>query len=735
MEAKKRVVADSNDAGCSIEKTKKMRTNSIESFFTKSSNPETNNSDNVGAEESSETPSQSKKTLIFKQSWVKKYGDWLIYNDKQNKMYCSLCKNYGYTNTMAMGTANLKTSTIVRHIEHRDHQRALIAPRESENMKKAVNKALTTEENAILVCFKAVHWLCQENIPLSKYHSLMTFLQSVNTPNITSLQLTDKINYSSYDTALDILQAISDTTDKQITEKMKASPVCTILTDESTDIKVHHKLVINCRIVDPITLSPSTLFLTDVRITSASGKGIFDAIAQHLAKRHMTPKQVTGLGTDGASVMTGRKEGLTGQFLKHNPHIINSHCSAHRVALVSEQSANSVPSMKEYQKTVVNLYYHFKKSPAKLDKMEAIQKVLEDPCIKYREIHSVRWLSFYNSVEAIYRTMDSLLTYLTESSAKDAVASGLKKKIANDFFISMTYHLLDILKPIMKLNLFFQKKDVDIGNVKPAVDTCIRNLKAAMVIDDGSFTDSDQNADMMGTPTFGRQLINDLVDGRFKGNHIIPKSKFSIKVCVRDFCQAMLDNIERRFPDQELMSAFCVLGMKPVPQLSNEPIEVLESWGNESIQHLISQFGAEQKHSYGDKTNKVTCKSDPMINPTETMEEWKVAKDVVVIQKYPTNSTAKLWELLATHHREQLPNLITLAALALAHPVHTSDCERSFSSQNQITTPLRNRLNAEHCDQLMRVSIEGKRVDLLSCLSEWRKQKTRLIFNKQSVTK
>lgn len=42
-------------------------------------------------------------------------------------------------------------------------------------------------------------------------------------------------------------------------------------------------------------------------------------------------------------MMTGQKNGLTGQFLRHNPHLLNTHCSAHRVALCSEQAAGGIP--------------------------------------------------------------------------------------------------------------------------------------------------------------------------------------------------------------------------------------------------------------------------------------------------------------------------------------------------------------------------------------------------------
>ena len=98
---------------------------------------------------------------------------------------------------------------------------------------------------------------------------------------------------------------------------------------------------------------------------------------------------------------------------------------------------------------------------------------------------------------------------------------------------------------------------------------------------------------------------------------------------------------------------------------------------------------------------------------------------------------ASLWQLIAEYHKEDYQNLITLASLALTHPVHTADCERAFSSQNKVTTPARNRLSSDKCDQLMWVMIEGPARDkeperlntfFIRALTEWRTIKDRLIF-------
>ena len=107
--------------------------------------------------------------------------------------------------------------------------------------------------------------------------------------------------------------------------------------------------------------------------------------------------------------MTGEKNGLTGNFLRVNPHLKNTHCSAHRIALVSEQAAENVPAVQDFRKTLESIYYYFYKSPARCDQLESIQKVLEDPVLRVREVHSVRWSSFFMALETVYRTIDYLI--------------------------------------------------------------------------------------------------------------------------------------------------------------------------------------------------------------------------------------------------------------------------------------------------------------------------------------
>ncbi|XP_062594213.1 uncharacterized protein LOC134255715, partial [Saccostrea cucullata] len=235
-------------------------------------------------------------------------------------------------------------------------------------------------------------------------------------------------------------------------------------------------------------------------------------------------------------------------------------------------------------------------------------------------------------------------------------------------------------------------------------------------------------------PTYLQRLPIDLNDGCFKGHHSVSKLHCETEFTgvKNKFIDAVIGNIKQRFPETDFLCYFSFLALRPVTFLDDDG---LADWGNSEIKSLAEFYGTEQSHSFKDpETNlQKTVISEPLIDKEETMTEWLTLKKIVKAQQYPRPSMASLWSLICQYHSEQFPNLRRLAAIALGHPIHTADCERSFSSQNLVTTKLRCRLSGEHIDELMRVMLEGpclQNFDFASALTDWRNAKCRIIFNK-----
>jgi hypothetical protein len=272
----------------------------------------------------------------------------------------------------------------------------------------------------------------------------------------------------------------------------------------------------------------------------------------------------------------------------------------------------------------------------------------------------------------------------------------------------------------MTLSLFFQQTNTDIGKVKVKVDSCIRDLE--MMRDDTVEDDK---------PTYYSLLEEHLQEGVFKKQHTVARNAAHFHSVKTNFLQAMIDNMKTRFPEDSLMFKFSALGMQKINFI---PDNDLDTWRNEDVQAIADFYTSPQKHK--GPTGEV-FQSEPFLDcsTADILKEWMEVKRLVKREQYPTSSLSTLWMAIASDQEEGdslCPNLSKLACLAVTHPVHTSDCERAFSVQNLTVTPLRNRLSAERCDQLMRVKIEGgpmDRFDFAAAISKWSNPKRRIKLN------
>jgi hypothetical protein len=54
--------------------------------------------------------------------------------------------------------------------------------------------------------------------------------------------------------------------------------------------------------------------------------------------------------------MTGKDKGVYGRLKALNPHLINIHCLAHRLALCTSQAASGMTHLKNYQEWMTNRF-------------------------------------------------------------------------------------------------------------------------------------------------------------------------------------------------------------------------------------------------------------------------------------------------------------------------------------------------------------------------------------------
>ena len=441
-----------------------FNTTAEQNHDTVSENNETDETDGscetTGEGASKHSSSEERK---FQSKWLTLWP-WLTFED--GAMYCKLCLKKGKKNTMTAGCKSFKTSSLTRHEELTDHKHAIAEGELQANFNASLSKMFIEEDEAIMKAMKAIYWMASENLPMTKYESMMQLLKDLGVP-IACLKVSERVDYESYYTANEILSAISTQIDAEVSERIERSPFVTILADESTDIANKKRMTMHARIVDPKTSVAETVYLRDVEYEDGTGEGLAQEILNEVQKRKIPPTKMIGFGSDGANVMSGEGKGVHGRLKEQNAHMVHIHCMAHRLALCTSQAANDIPRLKKYQEWLTSLFYYMKASATREHELHKVQEVLNHPVLKYKEIHAVRWLSCYEAVEAVYRTLDPLISYFHQRKAsKDPKAKGLLKAMASTQFIYITYLLMDVLPIVSRLCLQLQAENLDVAKAK-----------------------------------------------------------------------------------------------------------------------------------------------------------------------------------------------------------------------------------------------------------------------------
>ncbi|KAH3859299.1 hypothetical protein DPMN_102017 [Dreissena polymorpha] len=141
--------------------------------------------DNIVSKEKSE----KKKDRKFQSMWLGLYS-WLRYvpseNNADDYMFCSVCTDYNKVNGMSKlaKCQNFQHSTLSRHVSLSEHKMCIEAPLHRENMAQCQLKNESREDKAMKVLLKCIHWISSENLPLSKFKSLINLLHDLEVPDV-----------------------------------------------------------------------------------------------------------------------------------------------------------------------------------------------------------------------------------------------------------------------------------------------------------------------------------------------------------------------------------------------------------------------------------------------------------------------------------------------------------------------------------------------------------------------
>lgn len=581
----------------------------------------------------------------------------------------------------------------------------------------------TEEFEAVKSAMRTAYFLAKEGIPTSKYPSLIKFMrEDQECHQLDALMHAKNASYDSRQTADEFHTTLAEQIEEDILEKIKKSNYYSVLVDETTDIRVREKMVLYVRYVDSQTFTPKTTFLANVYLQGEEKDGklqgitasvIYNSIVNYLDQKGLDKSKLFSFGSDGASVLTGRKNGVATKLKENlNPHMISIHCMAHRLNLVTSKAAENVPYIKnEFQEAMTNLFYYLHKSAVRTANLANVQKVFDLPEMKIKKIHEIRWCSFYEALKSVYLSWAPIVTFLR--SEKTSKAQEILKVMLNVKFVYCLHAMMDILPAMATLSLKMQQTDLDLGAVRPCLD------KVKKVLSDVKKTTSHYAVELQ--KAISKKSGKFVYKCQNLGGGSEDVKKYDGEV--RDmFVKELQEALDRRFPTHstQVSAAFEVLALKPIEFLSKEDL----------VKHGDKQLGILTEH-YGTERICKGVKSAAVVNPDFCRNEWIDLKNLVLNQGYPRDKFVTLYQIINKYHNSSFPNILKLAQLAMILPLHTADCERGFSAMSNIHDIKRNRLEPQRLQRLLMINIQGpdrEEFDFNAAVNTWSSKKERRIF-------
>lgn len=411
-----------------------------------------------------------KRQKVFQNSWLQEFS-WLRFGD-DCKMYCTVCELFqagSCENVFVEGCENYQHSTLTRHLDNKDHLKAKLAQKQKNYMEAAKTCVIKKSLPLLEAQLKTALFLAENNISNNKYMCLIDLQLS----NGASVFKEKQGLFTNHQAPAIFQKYISNVLTDTVIVRLKNSPFIGLMLDESLDIATNKKLVLFCKVIHDRRVKIE--FCANVTINDGKAETVFNSIVNFLQESGIDMSKVSGLGSDGASVMMGKKSGVGVRMKTVNNRVIHIWCAAHRLALVSYWASKTIPYMKTMNEVLISIYNFYQYSAPRLQKLRELQKIMGQKVKRFRKPTQVRWLSLSEAIKSVHDSYSSLVLSLEHEKASNPNTEGARKatfilKTIKTFkFVSSLSFLRDILEELDRVSKLFQLDTLDISVLKTSI--------------------------------------------------------------------------------------------------------------------------------------------------------------------------------------------------------------------------------------------------------------------------
>ncbi|CAG8538755.1 8959_t:CDS:2, partial [Scutellospora calospora] len=284
------------------------------------------------------------------------------------------------------------------HANTQDHKKSLPIAYNQTTIEYGFKQLISSDKLKIIQNIQYVYFLAKNHYTT---HSLKKAQDIIADSPVTLYS-----EYGTYDndiSARKFIKAISFVIEESLINEIQNSLYWSIQINESNMIKQEKILAIISKHLSDNYLI--TYFLSIIQLDNAVAKLIVDSINQFLLAKKLDLNNIFHIGSDSASTILGKNNGVAAIFKKQNPFLLEHYYISYRLALAAKDATKNVSYFENYDSIINHLYSYL--------------------------------LSLSNIVSNLYRILDSVKVALEEDSSKNIVAYGLYNMMDQNFYLAI----------------------------------------------------------------------------------------------------------------------------------------------------------------------------------------------------------------------------------------------------------------------------------------------------------
>ena len=657
------------------------------------------------------------RTRTFKSSWYDQHK-WLCGSTTKETLFCWPCvllsSNKGVWSSEGYSDMKNLARAVVRHSSSKDHLNCYVAfkglskqalnvsemlDEQNRLLKIKYNEEVKRNREIFKLLIDVTCVLAAQELAFRGHNETECSLNPGNFKSIFDLVLSRNVELKHHWESMGYFRGVSKTIQNElidciqeeiqgfIEKKINNAPFFACIVDETIDITEISQCSVAVRLVDSEgEIQEYFLGFHDVN-ENRNAEGLCNVLRKVLEKYNVENKLVAQT-YDGASVMAGELNGLKAKVKEFAPQALFTHCFAHRLNLVLQQSCSKIKSVKIFFSTLHGIPAFFHRSSKRTAVLDRIvgQRIPTSS--------EVRWNSNTKIISAVYNNRVKLIEAFEDiinspdSSGNTArEAQGFKSNLANLNFVFLLLTFEDIFQKTELLFNILQKKTNDVQMCINAVSDCILYMKNLR-------SDQQYSVFMESAETATQSDSLNILKTR-RHESMEDSVSYKYKQVYFEILDNILTQLEVRFSNYEKLQ-FLKLGdtTQFLKYSTNFPTDALDS--------LMESYG-----SYFDR-EKLRVELQTVFSPLhkETFQGMKTLGELIK-------------KMIESETNEILEDAFKLFCLIATIPATSASVERSFSCLNRIKTFLRNSMTQERLSALASVSIEKGILKKLQSQPTW----------------